>query len=90
MACTFNEGLVYICRTGLWYAPLMLCTCINVASDTSHTSGDGTLVMRTGALEPGLLIGRHRSGRRTAEKESPSISSVRPELPTRADVFQED
>ena len=52
-----------ICRRGLWFAPLMLCYLYNgvasVTSDMIHTSGDGTLDMRTSALEPGQLIGRH-------------------------------
>ena len=53
-----------ICRGGLWFAPLMLCHLYNgvacVTSDIIRTSGDGTLDMRTSALEPGPLIGRRR------------------------------
>ena len=48
----------------------MLCTCINMAcvtSDMSHTSSDGILVLRTGALEPGPL--KPDGGTWTAEKE---------------------
>ena len=53
-------------RRGLWSAPLMLCYLYKymayVTSDMIHTSGDGTLDMRTSTLEPGPLIGRPRRG----------------------------
>ena len=47
------EGLVYICRMGLWFAPLMVCCLYKYGVC-------GALDMRTGALEPGLLIGPRR------------------------------
>ena len=37
------EGLLYICRTGLWVTPLSYVTCIDmacVASGMSHASGN--------------------------------------------------
>ena len=73
---THKVDICYVCSIwgfGVIYigGDLMLCTCINmvcVTSDMSHTSGDGALVMRTGALEPALLIGLRRWRVPTAEK----------------------
>ena len=78
-------------RRGLWSAPLMLCYLYKymdyVTSDMIHTSGDGTLDVRTSALEPGPLIVRRRRGLPAAKRASPAGGAVRPELSTRPDVF---
>ena len=57
------EGILNICRTGLWFAPLMLC-------DLYRDVECGALVMRTGTLEPGPTVAYKYKARALTNSEA--------------------
>ena len=69
------EGLLYMCWTGLWFAPLLYVTCIEI--------GGGALVMRTGALE-------QDGGIQSVHKESPRIEFSSPRAADESRRVSED